>query len=107
MSADVEQRKLAAIMFTDMVGYTALARRDEVLAPSPVPQGRQRIARRFIAGLNGRRGRDPPGRKEIVLRGRIAYLLGHVFGRPSGTLSVFRRDPGLAPWAIIYRPAGA
>ncbi|HEY4283963.1 MAG TPA: adenylate/guanylate cyclase domain-containing protein [Chthoniobacterales bacterium] len=32
MSADTEQRKLAAIMFTDMVGYSALAQRDDKLA---------------------------------------------------------------------------
>ena len=30
MSAD-EQRKLAAIMFTDMVGYSALSQRDEAI----------------------------------------------------------------------------
>src|SRR5580693_8966153 len=32
MSADTEQRKLAAIMFTDMVGYSALSQRDDRLA---------------------------------------------------------------------------
>ena len=32
MSATVEHRKLAAIMFTDMVGYSALVERDEALA---------------------------------------------------------------------------
>ena len=32
MSATVEHRKLAAIMFTDMVGYSALVERDEAIA---------------------------------------------------------------------------
>ena len=32
MSTNLEQRKLAAIMFTDMVGYSALSQRDDKLA---------------------------------------------------------------------------
>ena len=32
LSENVEQRKLAAIMFTDMVGYSALSQRDAQLA---------------------------------------------------------------------------
>ena len=40
MSAD-EQRKLAAIMFTDMVGYSALSQRDEKLAQELLEEHRQ------------------------------------------------------------------
>ena len=30
MSADTEQRKLAALMFTDMIGYSALSQRNSI-----------------------------------------------------------------------------
>ena len=44
MSPGTEQRKLAAIMFTDMVGYSALAVRNEALAVS-------QVAREIAGGL--------------------------------------------------------
>jgi adenylate cyclase len=46
MSANSEQRKLAAIMFTDMVGYSALSQRDEKLAQELLEEHR-RLLRNF------------------------------------------------------------
>src|SRR5438445_4917733 len=47
MSADTEQRKLAAIMFTDMVGYSALAQRDDKLALELLEEHRQLLREIF------------------------------------------------------------
>ncbi len=47
------ERRLAAIMFTDVVGFTALSRRDEALALELLEQHR-RILRQCIAKHNGR-----------------------------------------------------
>src|SRR5881628_1542150 len=52
MSADTEQRKLAAIMFTDMVGYSALAQRDEKLALELLEEHRQ-LLREIFPRFNG------------------------------------------------------
>ena len=41
MSISAEQRRLAAIMFTDMVGYSALSQRDEKLAQELLEEHRR------------------------------------------------------------------
>ena len=72
VSASTEPRKLAAIMFADMVGYpdASGARRNEALALGLVPQGRQEIAQRFIAGLNAPKGKVPQGREKAEYAGK-------------------------------------
>jgi class 3 adenylate cyclase len=52
-NANTEQRKLAAIRFTDMVGYSALAQRDETLALELLEEQR-RIVRGLLARHGGR-----------------------------------------------------
>src|SRR6266446_5915884 len=52
MSAGNEQRKLAAIMFTDMVGYAALAQRDDKLALELLEEHRQ-LLREIFPRFNG------------------------------------------------------
>ncbi len=52
MSANTEQRKLAAIMFTDMVGYSALAQRDDKLALELLEEHR-RLLREVFPRFNG------------------------------------------------------
>src|SRR5205809_5408458 len=47
-----EQRKLAAIMFTDMVGYSALAQRDDKLALELLEEHRQ-LLREIFPRFNG------------------------------------------------------
>src|SRR5213596_3377437 len=47
-----EQRKLAAIMFTDMVGYSTLAQRDDKLALELLEEHRQ-LLREIFPRFNG------------------------------------------------------
>src|SRR5947199_3163215 len=52
MSADNEHRRLAAIMFTDMVGYSALAQRDDKLALELLEEHR-RLLREIFPRFHG------------------------------------------------------
>jgi adenylate cyclase len=52
MSSPGEQRKLAAIMFTDMVGYSALSQRDDKLALELLEEHRQ-LLREIFPRFNG------------------------------------------------------
>src|SRR6478736_5941886 len=52
MSVNAEQRKLAAIMFTDMVGYSALSQRDDKLALDLLEEHRE-ILRKIFPKFNG------------------------------------------------------
>src|ERR1700722_19971271 len=51
-SESAEQRKLAAIMFTDMVGYSALSQRDGKLALELLEEHR-RLLREIFPRFNG------------------------------------------------------
>ena len=53
MSNGTEQRKLAAIMFTDMVGYSALAQHNEALALELLEEHRS-LLRALFPRFNGR-----------------------------------------------------
>src|SRR5215468_7513458 len=52
MSSLGEQRKLAAIMFTDMVGYSALSQRDDKLALELLEEHRE-LLRKIFPEFNG------------------------------------------------------
>src|SRR6185295_7918510 len=52
MSPPAEQRKLAAIMFTDMVGYSAIAQRNEALALELLEEHRT-VVRRILPRHRG------------------------------------------------------
>ena len=66
MSNVTEQRKLAAIMFTDMVGYSALSQRDDKLAQVLLEEHRQLLRGIFPRGAM----------KRSSIRERSTLILG-------------------------------
>src|SRR5437763_12534587 len=70
MSADNEQRRLAAIMFTDMVGYSAMAQRDDQLALALLEEHRQ-LLREIFPRFHG---------TEIKTIGDVVHREGDVYG---------------------------
>ena len=52
MSVSTEQRRLAAIMFTDMVGYSPLSQRDDKLALE-LSEEYRRLLREIFPRFNG------------------------------------------------------
>jgi serine/threonine-protein kinase len=72
MSADTEQRKLAAIMFTDMIGYSALSQRNsiEILARVVAQMGEPE---RSIAALE--KLLSMPGQRALAENGPLTPAL--------------------------------
>ena len=99
MSARTEQRKLAAIMFTDMVGCSSLAQRNEALTLESVPRDDRQKPSDSSLGCTGANAKSPAGATEPP------STCGDVqFSRPSGALARARFSPAVNRWAIVSRP---
>src|ERR1043166_5995850 len=89
MSADIEQRKLAAIMFTDMVGYSALSQRDDKLALELLEEHR-RLLREVFRASTGLRSR--PSATPFLLSSTAHWKRRNAPSKSSGPLAKRNAD---------------
>ena len=72
MKPNTEERKLAAIMFTDMVGYSALSQRDDKLAQELLEEHRRllEIAHQRAERADSTAKRDRARNRAVPSRGK-------------------------------------
>jgi hypothetical protein len=106
----IEQRKLAAIMFTDMVGYSALSQRDDKLAQELLEEHRRLLREIFprfhpaprsrpSVTLSSSNSAAPWKRRNAPLKSSAPWPSAIMTLHPIGELNL-RSEFTLAMWSI-------